>query len=51
MPHTHLSSGAGTKDQIVADVPTGLTVSLTPSYEIKKEKLFPHNKERRLKIV
>jgi hypothetical protein len=34
--HYHLSSGAGTIDQIVADVPSGL--SLTPPQEIKKKK-------------
>jgi hypothetical protein len=35
--HTHhqLSSGAGTIDQLVADVPSGL--SLTPPQKIKKE--------------
>jgi hypothetical protein len=34
--HTHLSSGAGTIGQIVADVPSGL--SLTPPQEIKNLK-------------
>jgi hypothetical protein len=35
--HTHrLSSGAGTIGQLVADTPSGL--SLTPPQEIKKEK-------------
>jgi hypothetical protein len=33
--HAHLSSGAGTIGQIVADVPRGL--SLTPPQEIKKK--------------
>jgi hypothetical protein len=33
--HTHLSSGAGTIGQLVADVPNGL--SLTPPHEIKKK--------------
>jgi hypothetical protein len=33
----HLSSGAGTVCQLVADVPSGL--SLTPSQETKKTKL------------
>jgi hypothetical protein len=32
-PHTHLLSGDGTIGQLVADVPTGL--SLTPPHEIK----------------
>jgi hypothetical protein len=36
MLHTHLSSGAGSIGQLVADVPSGL--SLTPLYEYKKEK-------------
>jgi hypothetical protein len=37
--HTHhLSSGAGTIDQLVADVPSGL--SLTPPQEIKKKKVI-----------
>jgi hypothetical protein len=34
--HHHLSSGAGTIGQIVADVPSGL--SLTPPQETKKKK-------------
>jgi hypothetical protein len=33
--HTHLSSGAGTIGQLVADIPSGL--SLTPPQETKKE--------------
>jgi hypothetical protein len=33
--HTHLSSGDGTIGQLVADVPSGL--SLTPPHEIKKK--------------
>jgi hypothetical protein len=33
--HHHLSSGAGTIGQLVADVPSGL--SLTPSHETKKK--------------
>jgi hypothetical protein len=33
--HDHLSSGAGTTGQLVADVPSGL--SLTPSQETKKK--------------
>jgi hypothetical protein len=33
--HTHLSSGAGTIGQLVADVPSGL--SLTPPQETKKK--------------
>jgi hypothetical protein len=36
MLHTHLSSGAGTIGQLVADVPSGL--SLTPPQETKKQK-------------
>jgi hypothetical protein len=36
-PHHHLSSGAGTIGQIVANVPSGL--SLTPSQKIKKKML------------
>jgi hypothetical protein len=35
--HQHLSSGAGTTGQIVANVPSGL--SLTPSQKTKKEKI------------
>jgi hypothetical protein len=35
--HHHLSSGAGTIGQLVADVPSGL--SLTPSHETKKMQL------------
>jgi hypothetical protein len=39
--HTHhLSSGAGTIGQLVADVPSGL--SLTPTQETKKKKNFIH---------
>jgi hypothetical protein len=39
--HTNLLSGAGTIGQIVADVPSGL--SLTPPHEIKKIiKKFPY---------
>jgi hypothetical protein len=34
MIHIHLSSGAGTIGPLLADVPSGL--SLTPSHEIKK---------------
>jgi hypothetical protein len=34
MLHTHLLSGAGTIGQLVADVPSGL--SITPPHEIKK---------------
>jgi hypothetical protein len=34
--HDHLSSGAGTIGQLVADVPSGL--SLTPTQETKKKK-------------
>jgi hypothetical protein len=37
--HTHLSSGAGTIGQLVADVPGGL--SLTPPDEIIKEGALP----------
>jgi hypothetical protein len=38
--HTyHLSSGAGTIDQLMADVPSGL--SLTPPQEIKEKVLAP----------
>jgi hypothetical protein len=33
--HHHLSSGAGTIDQLMADVPNGL--SLTPPQETKKK--------------
>jgi hypothetical protein len=36
MLHTHLSSGAGTIHQLVADVPSRL--SLTPPHKIKKNK-------------
>jgi hypothetical protein len=36
--HTHLSSGTGTVGQLVADVPSGL--SLTPPQETKKKKLW-----------
>jgi hypothetical protein len=36
MLHTHLSSGAGTIGQLVADVPSGF--SLTPPQEIKEKK-------------
>jgi hypothetical protein len=36
--HHHLSSGAGTIDQFVADVPSGL--SLTPPQETKKEEVI-----------
>jgi hypothetical protein len=36
--HTHnLSSGGGKIGQIVADVPSGLIVSLTPPKKIKKK--------------
>jgi hypothetical protein len=35
MLHTHLSTGAGTIDQLVADVPSGLT--LTPPQHTKKK--------------
>jgi hypothetical protein len=38
--HHHLSSGAGTIDQTVADVPSGL--SLTPAQETKKIEGHPH---------
>jgi hypothetical protein len=31
--HTHPSSGAGIMGQLVADVPNGLIVSLTPRHE------------------
>jgi hypothetical protein len=41
MLHIHLSSGAGTWDQLVADVPSWLC--LTPPHENKK-KLFTSNK-------
>jgi hypothetical protein len=39
MLHTHLSSGAGTRSQLVADVLSGL--SLTPSHptKVKKKKI------------
>jgi hypothetical protein len=36
--HHHLSSGAGTLGQLVADVPSGL--SLTPPRETKKKKKY-----------
>jgi hypothetical protein len=36
--HTHLSSGAGTRGQLVADVPSGL--SLTPSQETKSINIY-----------
>jgi hypothetical protein len=36
MLHTHLSSGAGTIGQLVANIPSGLI--LTPPQEIKKKK-------------
>jgi hypothetical protein len=36
-PHSPLSSGAGTIDQLVAHVPSGLSV--TPPHEIKKKLL------------
>jgi hypothetical protein len=36
--HHHLSSGAGTIDQLAADIPSGL--SLTPPQETKKKKLI-----------
>jgi hypothetical protein len=35
MLHTHLSNGTGTIGQLVADVPSGLTVSPTTSHEIR----------------
>jgi hypothetical protein len=35
MLYTHVLSGAGTTGQLVADVPSGL--SLTPPQEIKKK--------------
>jgi hypothetical protein len=39
--HTHhLSSGAGTIDQLVADVPSGL--SLTPPRKTKQKQIFPY---------
>jgi hypothetical protein len=38
MLHTHLSSGAGRTGQLVAELPSGL--SLTPPHEIKKETIF-----------
>jgi hypothetical protein len=37
MLHTHPSSGAGTIGQLVADIPTGL--SLAPPSKIKKNEL------------
>jgi hypothetical protein len=37
-PHSSSSSGAGTRGQLVADVPSGL--SLTPKQETKKKKLY-----------
>jgi hypothetical protein len=36
MLHAHLSSGAGTIGQLVADVPS--SISLTPPHETKKKK-------------
>jgi hypothetical protein len=36
--HNHLPSGAGTIGQILADVPSGLTISLTPAQETKNKK-------------
>jgi hypothetical protein len=38
MIHTHLSSGSGTIGQLVADVPSGL--SLKPPHKIKKKRCF-----------
>jgi hypothetical protein len=38
--HHHLSSGAGTIGQLVADIPSGL--SLTPTPRNKKKKLYLH---------
>jgi hypothetical protein len=35
--HNHVSSGAGKIGQIVADIPSGLSLSLTPPHEIKKK--------------
>jgi hypothetical protein len=38
MPHAHLPTGAGSINQIVADVPSGLNLTLHD--KIKKEKLY-----------
>jgi hypothetical protein len=46
--HHHLSSGAGTVGPIVADVPSGL--SLTPQQETKK-KLLPVSDKRMSRLL
>jgi hypothetical protein len=47
--HTYLPSRACTIGQIVADVPSGLIVSLTPPQETKENEKGRRNKRRRMR--